>query len=172
MGCDSAIDGTAKISFLINSSGSAAPPQDTASHACNTANLFTLVKMGSHTVSEPASPQAASAELAPQAVPAAVTATGTGITFQFTYNSVDYNVQVYAPDSHGQYGFTVTEAPTTAGGTTTTVASLVYAPVTATNTTEGWEIQVTLPKALQVDSNLTVNTLTVDITKGSVQALG
>lgn len=107
-----------------------------------------------------------------EASPQAATATGTGITFQFTYNSVDYNVQVYAPDSHGQYGFTVTEAPTTAGGTTTTVASLVYAPVTATNTSEGWEIQVTLPKALQVDTNLTVNSLTVDITKGTVQALG
>jgi hypothetical protein len=128
--------------------------------------------MGSHTVSEPASQQAASGQLAQQSAPAATTTTGTGITFQFTYNSVDYNVQVYAPDSHGQYGFMVTEAPTTAGGTTTTVASLIYAPATPPSTTEGWEIQVTLPKALQVDSNLTVNTLTVDITKGTVQALG
>jgi hypothetical protein len=43
--------------------------------------------------------------------------------------------------------------------------------VTSTNATEGWEIAVALPTSLQVDSNLTVNALTVNITKGTVQPL-
>jgi hypothetical protein len=122
-------------------------------------------------VSEPESPLNPADKVAARAVPAAATVTGTGIKFDFTYNSVDYEVQVYAPDQHGQYGFAVTEAPTASGGTTTTVASLIYAPVTSTNTTEGWEIAVTLPKSLQVDSNLTVNLLSVNLTKGTVQPL-
>ena len=121
-------------------------------------------------MSQPASPQGPATELAAQAVPAATTVTGTGISFDFTYNNTDYTVVVKTPDQHGQYGLTVTEAPSTAGGTPTTVASFIYAPATST-TTEGFEIAVALPKSLQVDSNLTINTLSVNITKGTVQPL-
>jgi hypothetical protein len=123
-------------------------------------------------VSEPANPSAAGTELAAQAAgPATTTVTGTGISFDFTYLQKNYTAKVYAQDEHGQYGFTVTETPTTPGGTATIIASLIYAPVTSTNATEGWEIAVALPTSLQVDSNLTVNALTVNITKGTVQPL-
>ena len=121
-------------------------------------------------MSDPAIPQNPGTGLAPQAGPAATTVTGTGISFDFTYNDTDYTVAVKTPDQHGQYGITVTEAPSTAGGTPTTVASFIYAPATST-TTEGFEIAVALPKALQVDSNLTINTLSVNITKGMWQPL-
>ena len=93
----------------------------------------------------------------PAATPAAPSTAG-GITFDFVFNSVTYTVQIYAPDSHSQYGFTVTQG-------TTTIASLIYA------SDADWAIAAGLPSALQIDSTLTVNQLNVNITHGSVQPL-
>jgi hypothetical protein len=89
------------------------------------------------------------------AATAATSTTGGGVTFDFVFNSVTYTVQVYAPDQNGQYGFTITQA-------TTTIASLIY------KDDNNWSIAAGLPSALQVDTNLTVNKLSVDINKGTV----
>jgi hypothetical protein len=93
----------------------------------------------------------------PAATPAAPS-TGGGTTLQFVFNGVTYNVQVYAPDSHSQYGFTITQG-------TDTIASLIYA------SSDAWAISAGLPSALQIDSNLTVNQLNVNITHGTVSPL-
>jgi hypothetical protein len=103
------------------------------------------------------------------AAPAATTGTtttGGGLSFQVTFNSVVYTISVYAPDPHSQYGFTITYENTTATPpTTVTVASLIYA------NDLNWEVIASLPKSLQVDSNLTVNSLSLDLTKGTVSPL-
>jgi hypothetical protein len=106
----------------------------------------------------------------PAVRPAAATTTTTssnGLTFGFTYGADTYNVQIYAPDQNPtkpQYGFTVTQVNATTSKTTT-VASLIYADQ------DNWEIMVGLPGTLQVDTNLTVNQLNIDLTKGAVSPL-
>ena len=93
------------------------------------------------------------------AVPAAGTpAVGGGVTFDFVFNTMTYTVQVYAPDSNGQYGFSVTQG-------STTIASLIY------KDTDDWKIAVGLPAAFVVDPTLTINALTMDIQHGTVTAL-
>jgi hypothetical protein len=110
-------------------------------------------------------PAAASSEPAVRADAAAATTTsGAGITFDFTYGTDNYTVQVFAPDHNQQYGFTVTQVNSTTGANVT-VASLIYA------NQDNWEISVGLPSALHVDTNLTVSKLTIDLTKGTVSAL-
>jgi hypothetical protein len=102
---------------------------------------------------DPPSPGSA---VAPQAAPAASSPTaGGGVTFDFQFNNVTYTVQVYAPDTNGQYGFQITQAATT-------IASLIY------KDDNNWEISAGLPSALQVDTNLTVSKLNIDINKGTV----
>ena len=110
------------------------------------------------------------AAVTPQAAAAAaVTTTTGGISFDFVYNTKTYTCKVYAGDAHGQYGFTITE--TDSGSTTaTTVASLIYLPPSGT-AAEGWQIQVNLPSALQIDTNLSLSQLGVEITKGTVYPL-
>jgi hypothetical protein len=109
------------------------------------------------------------AAVAPQAAAAAATTTTGWVSFNFVYNSKTYTCEVCTGDAHGQYGFTITETPS--GATTaTTVASLVYLPPTGT-AAEGWQIQVNLPSALQIDTNLSLSQLGVEITKGTVYPL-
>jgi hypothetical protein len=103
---------------------------------------------------EELSPHVAAA--VPQAPSAdATTSTAGGVTFDFTFNGNQYTCNVNAPDQYGQYGFTITQG-------TTTIASLIY------KDDNDWSIQVGLPSALQVDTNLTINQLNVNIGKGSV----
>jgi hypothetical protein len=99
------------------------------------------------------------------AAPTTTTTSSNGLTFGFTYGADTYNVQIYAPDQSPtpQYGFTVTQVNATTSKTTV-VASLIYA------NEDNWEIMVGLPGTLQVDTNLTVNQLNVDLTKGQVSA--
>jgi hypothetical protein len=96
------------------------------------------------------------------------TAPGTtgGLSFQITFKGVVYTITVYAPDSNKQYGFTVTYSDSsTTPATTVTVASLIY------KDDNDWQVIASLPKALQVDTNLTVNQLSIDLTEGTVSAL-
>jgi len=110
------------------------------------------------------------AAVTPQAAAAAaVTTTTGGISFDFVYNTKTYTCKVYAGDAHGQYGFTITETDS-GSATTTTVASLIYLPPIGT-AAEGWQIQVNLPSALQIDTNLSLSQLGVEITKGTVYPL-
>ena len=81
--------------------------------------------------------------------------TGGGVTFDFVFNAVTYTVKVNAPDTVGQYGFTITQ-----GGNT--IASLIY------KDDNNWAIAAGLPSSLQVDTNLTVSKLSIDISKGIV----
>lgn len=118
-------------------------------------------------MSETATPQHTGNEPAAQAGPAAVTVTGNGVVFDFTYNGNSYQLSVGTPDKSGQYGFTLTETLTT--GTVNTLASLIYAPATAT-TAEGWAIQAGIPK-ITVDGNLVVNSITINIAKGETAPL-
>lgn len=104
------------------------------------------------------SPSTQASEMAPQAAAAAASTVGGGVTFDFVFNNVTYTVQVYATDSHGQYGFTITQA-------NTTIASLIYLD------DNDWKISAGLPSALQVDTSLKINTLSVDISKGTVTPL-
>lgn len=109
-------------------------------------------------IEPPAGPAADSPNAGSVAVPepaATTPTTGGGVTFDFVFNSVTYTVQVYAPDTNGQYGFTITSA-------TNTIASLIY------KDDNNWAIAAGLPSALQVDTNLTVSKLNVDIAKGTV----
>jgi hypothetical protein len=70
------------------------------------------------------------------------------------------------PDNTGQYGVTLTQTP--ASGTSTTVASFIF---TANATpADSWEIKASLPSSLQI-GGLTINALTVELKKGSVQPL-
>ena len=104
-------------------------------------------------------------ELSAQAVPAVATVTGNGIVFDFTYNGNTYQLTVCTPDKIGQYGFSLIEG-------TNTLAQLIYAPASASNNnTEGWAIVAGLPKALTVDNNLTVNSISINISKGQTSAL-
>jgi hypothetical protein len=102
------------------------------------------------------------------------TGTGTGTTpatsgnlsFQVTFKEVVYTIDVYAPDANKQYGFTVTyEDTSTNPATTVTVASLIY------KDESDWQVIAALPKSLQLDTNLTVNQLSIDLTEGTVSAL-
>jgi hypothetical protein len=112
---------------------------------------------------EPAEPTGSSStpasEIVPQDAAAAASTVGGGVTFDFVFNAVTYTTQIYAPDSHGQYGFTITQA-------NTTIASLIYLD------DNDWKIAAGLPGALQVDTNLKINTLNVDISKGTTTPLG
>ena len=101
--------------------------------------------------------------------PAAATATPAvagGTTFTFVSGTTTYTVEFWAPDSAGQYGVTLTQTP--ASGTSTTVASFVFAP----NATppDSWAIKASLPSSLQI-GGLTISALSVDLSKGSVQPL-
>jgi len=91
----------------------------------------------------------------PQGAAAAAPTVGGGVTFDFLFNQVKYTATVFAPDPNGQYGFKITQGANT-------IASLVY------KDDNNWAIAAGLPSALQVDTNLTVSTLNVDITKGTV----
>ena len=103
---------------------------------------------------------------APATATTGTTPTAGGLSFQVTFNSVVYTISVYAPDLHSQYGFTITyENTTVTPPTTVTVASLIYA------NDSNWEVIASLPKSLQVDTNLTVNSLSVDLAKGTVSPL-
>jgi hypothetical protein len=102
-------------------------------------------------------------------VPAAATAApgvAGGTTFTFVSGTTTYAVQFWAPDNVGQYGVTLTQTP--ASGTSTMVASFVFAP----NATppDSWEIKASLPSSLTI-GGLTINTLSVDLKKGTVQPL-
>jgi hypothetical protein len=108
---------------------------------------------------EPAAePTGSPSTQASEMVPQAASTVGGGVTFDFVFNNVTYTAQVYATDSHGQYGFTITQA-------NTTIASLIYLD------DNDWKISAGLPSALQVDTNLKINTLSVDISKGTVTPL-
>jgi hypothetical protein len=95
----------------------------------------------------------------PQAAAAAASTAGGGVTFDFVFNTVTYTAQVYVLDSHNQHGFTITQA-------NTTIASLIYLD------DNNWKISAGLPSGLQVDTNLKINTLNVDISKGTTTPLG
>jgi hypothetical protein len=103
-------------------------------------------------------PSTSASEMVPPAAAAAASTTGGGVTFDFVFNNVTYTAQIYAPDSHSQYGFTITQG-------NTTIASLIYLD------DNDWKISAGLPSALQVDTNLKINTLSVDISKGAVTPL-
>ncbi len=102
----------------------------------------------------------------PRAAAAVTPPVAGGTTFTFVSGSTTYTVEFWAPDNNGQYGVTLTQTP--AQGTSTTVASFVFAP----NATppDSWEIKASLPSSLQI-GGLTINALSVDLKKGSVQAL-
>ncbi len=87
---------------------------------------------------------------------AAATGTGGGVSFQFVFNNVTYNLTVNAPDATtGAYGFTVTKG-------TAVIASLIY------KSDVNWQIAVGLPTPFVVDPNLTLNAFSVNIQHGSV----
>jgi hypothetical protein len=106
-------------------------------------------------------------ELSPQATTTTgTTSTGGSLSFGITFKGTPYLVSVYAPDPNGQYGFTVTYTDsTTTPASTITVASLIY------KDENDWQIIASLPKALQVDTNLTVNQLSIDLVEGAVSPL-
>jgi hypothetical protein len=106
-------------------------------------------------------------ELSPQATAAAGTSSAGGsLSFQITFKEIVYTVSVYAPDPNGQYGFTVTHTnSTTTPASTITVASLIY------KDESDWQVIASLPQALQLDSNLTVNQLSIDLLEGTVSPL-
>jgi hypothetical protein len=116
--------------------------------------------------------QAPGSALVPQATATATTPSVTGGTqFTFIYNGITYNVEFYAPDANGQYGFSLTQTPS--GSTTATpLASFVYAgPDAKTPVTAGaWEIKVALPSSLQI-GGLTLSQVSVDIGEGTVSPL-
>jgi len=93
-------------------------------------------------------------------VPAAAASSITvpGVNFSFIYGATTYDVQVYAPDSNGQYGFKVTQG-------STVIAALTY------KDDKDWQIAVGLPAAFKVDGNLTINALNVNIQNGTVVPL-
>ncbi len=106
------------------------------------------------------------AELAPHATTTGTTSTEGGLSFQITFKETVYTVSVYAPDPNGQYGFTVTYTnSTTTPASTVTVASLIY------KDESDWQVIASLPKALQLDTNLTVNQLSLDLAEGTVTPL-
>lgn len=117
---------------------------------------------------------AESTELAPSpgsevtrlAAAAATPGVAGGTTFTFVSGTDSWTVQFWAPDNVGQYGVTLAKTP--ASGTSTTVASFIFAP----NATppDSWAIKAGLPSSLQI-GGLTINTLTVDLKNGSVQPL-
>lgn len=96
------------------------------------------------------------AAVAPAAAASSVTVPG--VNFSFVYGTTTYDVQVYAPDSNGQYGFKVTQG-------STVVAALTY------KDDKDWQIAVGLPAAFKVDENLTINALNVNIQNGTVVPL-
>jgi hypothetical protein len=104
------------------------------------------------------SPSTSAPEIVPQAAAAAASPVGGEVTFDFVFNTVTYTVQIYTLDSHNQHGFTITQA-------NTTIASLIYLDE------NNWKISAGLPGALQVDTNLKINTLNVDISKGNTTPL-
>jgi hypothetical protein len=108
----------------------------------------------SSTSRSPAPPETAA--IAPAAATSSITVPG--VTFSFIYGSTTYDVQVFAPDSHGQYGFRVTQG-------STVIAALTY------KDDNDWQIAVGLPAAFKVDGNLTINALNVNIQNGTVVPL-
>jgi hypothetical protein len=111
-------------------------------------------------------------QLVPQAAATTTTPSVTGGTqFTFVYNSITYDVQFYAPDANGQYGFSLTQTPS-GSSTATPLASFIYAgpdakqPVTAGS----WEIKVSLPSSLQI-GGLTLSQVSADIGEGTVSPL-
>jgi hypothetical protein len=103
-------------------------------------------------------------ELSPQAT--GTTSTGGSLSFGITFKGTEYLISVYAPDPNGQYGFTVTYTnSTTTPPSTVTVASLIY------KDENDWQVIASIPKALQLDSNLTVNQLSIDLVEGTVSPL-
>jgi hypothetical protein len=107
------------------------------------------------TATPAADPPGSGAVEVPEAAATTTTTAAGGVTFNFDFNNVTYTVQVYAPDTNGQYGFTITQG-------TNTIASLIY------KDDNDWAIAAGLPSALQVDTNLTVSKLNIDIRKGTV----
>jgi hypothetical protein len=106
------------------------------------------------------------AELSPRDTTTTATTTttpGGSLSFQVTFKGTPYTIAVSAPDSNGQYGFTITYQDTsTTPATTVTVASVIY------KDENNWEIMAGLQKALQIDTNLTVNALSIDLVEGTV----
>jgi hypothetical protein len=115
--------------------------------------------------------QAPGSALVPQATATTTPSVTGGTQFIFVYNGITYNVEFYAPDANGQYGFSLTQTPS--GSTTATpLASFVYAgPDAKTPVTAGaWEIKVALPSSLQI-GGLTLSQVSVDIGEGTVSPL-
>jgi hypothetical protein len=102
----------------------------------------------------PAAPDAL--PVVPDVVGAA--ATGGNCQFNFVFNGVTYTVQVYVPDTNGQYGFAVTQAGNP-------IAALTY------KDDQNWSISVGLPPNLQIDTNLMVKNLNINIEHGAVVPL-
>jgi hypothetical protein len=100
--------------------------------------------------------QAQTAAVVPAAAASSITIPG--VKFSFVYGTTTYDVQVYAPDSHGQYGFMVSQG-------NTVVAALTY------KDEQDWQIAVGLPAAFKVDGNLTINSLNVNIQNGTIVPL-
>ncbi len=122
-------------------------------------------------MTEPATGSAIERQTAAPAT-TATTPSVTGAThFTFIYNSTTYDVEFYAPDGKGQYGFSLTQTPQNAT-TATQLASFVYAGPNATSpvTPGAWEIKVTLPSSLQI-GGLTLSQVSVDIGEGTVSPL-
>jgi hypothetical protein len=119
-------------------------------------NLDVPAKGQSGTVANASSPQDTT-----------TTSTGGSLSFQITFKNVVYTIDVGAPDpTTKQYYFRVTyEDSTVSPPATVTAASFVY------RDEADWQVIASLPKALQLDTNLTINQLTIDITEGTVTSI-
>jgi hypothetical protein len=118
-----------------------------------------LVENGDHSVTE----QTEGNQLIPQVTTTNNPTTGT-LTFGVTFASTDYTINVYYPEpTTEQYGFTITRQVTDSTGKTSTVVVIELAYKDDTQ----WKIVAGLPASLQVDSNLTVNQLSIDLVKGA-----
>lgn len=107
--------------------------------------------------------QAPGPQLTPQVTTSNDPTTGT-LKFGVTFASVDYMINVYYPEpTTGQYGFVITRQVTDSTGKTSTVTVVELAYKDDTQ----WKIVAGLPTSLQVDTNLTVNQLNIDLTKGA-----
>jgi hypothetical protein len=106
-------------------------------------------------VSEPGQPDAGG-QLAPHDTG---TTTGKSLSFSIVFKGTTYDISVEAPNASGLYGFTITSADGTASAIT--VAELIY------KDEDNWTIKASLPKSLQLDTNLTLNALSIDLTEGN-----
>jgi hypothetical protein len=94
----------------------------------------------------------------------ATTTAARSLAFDLTTSTDTYNFALAVPDSTGSYSVKVTQTATGSTATPVTIASFSYQSST------NWNVTASLPKALKVDENLTINTLTIDIGQGTPPA--